>query len=135
MKSLVIPAAVVLVIGLVQSVGAEPPMKGPGKEVAALEKKLQGEWEGYEGCSGTYVFRGNGTYKLTGFGPGGDATAGTWKVQWDALPPTLVLTCKESELDEEIGKDTRLKLLELDDAILTLEYEHKTVLHYAHPKK
>lgn len=135
MKSLVIPVAVVLLIGWVHSVGAEPPAKGPGKEVAALEKKLLGDWEGYEGCSGDYVFRADGTYKLTGFGPGGDASAGTWKVRWDALPPTLVLTCKESAFDEDIGKDTKLKLLELNDAILTLEYEHKTVLHYAHPKK
>lgn len=135
MKSLVIPAAAVLLIGWVQSVGAEPPAKEPGNEVAALEKKLLGDWQGYEGCSGKYAFRADGSYKLTNFGPGGDVTAGTWKVRWDALPPTLVLTCKESELDEEIGKDTKLMLLELNDAILTLEYEHKTVFHYAPPKK
>lgn len=135
MKSHIIPVATVLLIGLNQLVGAEPPANGPGKEVAALEKIMLGAWKGQEGCSGRYLFYADGTYKLTGFGPGGDASAGTWKVRWDALPPTLVLTCKESAFDEEIGKDTKLKLLELNDAILTLEYEHKTVLHYAHPKK
>jgi hypothetical protein len=135
MKTLIVPAAVVLFIGVAQAVLAAPPTKEPGKEVAGLEKKLLGDWQGYEGCSGKYAFRADGTYKLTNFGPGGDGSAGTWKVRWDALPPTLVLTCKESELDEEIGKDTKLMLLELNDAILTLEYEHKTVFHYARPKK
>ncbi|MFN0022170.1 MAG: hypothetical protein ACKVP0_28305 [Pirellulaceae bacterium] len=135
MKTFLVPSAAVLMVGLVQLVSAEPPAKGPGKELVALERIMLGAWQGQEGCSGRYLFNADGTYELKGFGPGGDETAGTWKVRWDALPPTLVLTCKASESDEDIGKETKVKLLQLDDASLTIEYDSKTVYHYARPKK
>ena len=60
------------------------------------------------------MFRADGTYELKRYGPGGDDYAGTWTVRWDALPPTLVLTCKTSEIPE-LGK---LKLIQLDDETL-----------------
>jgi hypothetical protein len=135
MKPLIFPAAAVLLIGLVQVLLAEPPAKGPGKELVALERIMLGAWRGQEGCSGRYLFNEDGTYELTGFGPVANETAGTWKVRWEALPPTLVLTCKASESDEDIGKETKVKLLQLDDASLTIEYDAKTVYHYARPKK
>jgi hypothetical protein len=40
-----------------------------------------------------------------------------------------------SESDEEIGKDTELKLQQLDDASLVLLYPDKMVYHYERPKK
>jgi hypothetical protein len=134
MKTFLVPAAAALLVGLVQLALAEPTNE-PGKEVAALEKKLLGAWRGQEGCSGRYVFCADGTYELAGFGPAANETAGTWKVRWDALPPTLVLTCKTSESDDEIGKDTELKVQQLEDASLTLLYPDKMVFHYERPKK
>ena len=101
----------------------------------ALERIMLGVWKGREGCSGEYRFNADGIYELNGFGPTANPTSGTWKVRWDALPPTLVLTCKASESDEEIGKETKVKLLQLDDASLTIEYDGKTVYHYERPKK
>jgi hypothetical protein len=135
LKTLIIPSVAVLFVGLIPLVLAEPPAKEPGKEIAALEQKLLGSWWGQEGCSGRYLFRKDGTYDLKGLGPTANETAGTWKVRWDALPPTLVLTCKMSESDEEIGKDTELKLQQLDDASLVLLYPDKMVYHYERPKK
>lgn len=135
MKTLVIPVTVVLLVGLVRVLLAEPPAKEPGKEVVALERIMLGAWKGQEGCSGRYLFNADGTYELNGFGPTANPTSGTWKVRWDALPPTLVLTCKASETDEDIGKETNVKLLQLDDASLTIEYDGRTVYHYERPKK
>ena len=39
MKTVLVPTAAVLMIGLIQVVLAEPPANGPGKEVAALERR------------------------------------------------------------------------------------------------
>jgi hypothetical protein len=43
-------------------------------------------------------------------------------VRWDALPPTLVLTCKTCEIQELVGKTTEVKLSKLDDRSLAIEY-------------
>jgi hypothetical protein len=74
---------VLLLVGFAQPV----PGAAPQGELAALEQKLVGAWDGQGGCDGKFVFRADGTYALTGHGPGGDDSKGTWKVRWDGRPP------------------------------------------------
>ena len=114
MKTITVPTAAVLLVSLVQVVLGGPPEKERGKELAALEQKLVGAWKGQNGCAGNFLFRADGTYEVERYGPGGDEFAGTWKVRWDALPPTLVLTCKTPGIPE-LGK---LKIIQLDDETL-----------------
>jgi hypothetical protein len=125
MKTVIVLAAAVLFVGFAQVVLAEPAGKDRGKQLAALEQKIIGEWKGQGGCDGRFVFREDGTYELTGYGPANDDSKGTWMVRWDALPPMLVLTCKTSEIEEEIGKSMEVKLITLDDKSLTIEYANK----------
>src|SRR5260370_12493092 len=118
-------------IGLAQVVLAEP----SEKELAALEKKMLGVWKGRGGCDGRFVFRADGTYELTEYGPAPYDSGGTWKVRWDALPATLILTCKTSEISDEVGKITEVKLIELDDKSLAFKYATKYVGNYTRGKK
>lgn len=134
MKTILVSAVAVLLVGLAHPIGAEP----PGKDLAALEKKLLGTWKGQGGCDGRLVFRADGTYELTEYGPGADDSAGTWKVRWDALPPTLVLICRTSEVPENVCKITEVKLIKLDDKNLVIEYSNPNGSpsgHYARVKK
>jgi hypothetical protein len=133
MNALVVTAAV-LSVGMAP-VPAQPPGNEWGKELAALEQKMLGDWKGQTGCAGNFLFRADGTYELTGYGPAPYDMAGTWKVRWDALPPTLVLTCKASEVLEEIGKITEVKLVRLDGESLAVEHADQTVGRYAREKK
>src|SRR5690242_20170500 len=98
MKTVILSAAAVLWVGLAHVALAEPPAKERGKELAALEQKLLGAWQGRIGCDGRLVFQADGTYELKQYGPAPYDSAGAWKVCWDALPPTLVLTCKTSQV-------------------------------------
>jgi hypothetical protein len=106
MRMVIVPAAAVQVVGLAQALVAER----PGKGLAALEKKLLGAWKGQTGCVGNFLFRADGTYELTGYGPAPHDSAGTRKVRWDALPPTLVLTCKTAQIPDQVGEATEVKL-------------------------
>src|SRR5687767_9235047 len=74
----------------------QPAAAGKGGELAGLEAKLLGNREG-GACVGDYTFKSDGTFELRHFTPGGNTLTGTWSVRWDALPPTLVLTCKTSD--------------------------------------
>jgi hypothetical protein len=132
MKRGIVAAAAVLLVILAQMVLAGPPGKERGKELAALEQKLVGAWEGQTGCSGNFLFRADGTYELKMYGPAPIDLAGTWKVRWDALPPTLVLTSKTSEIPEELGK---LRLIQLDDETLKAQYGKQDAHRYARVKK
>ena len=67
-----------------------------GGELAALEQKLLGTWWGGP-CVGNYTLHANGTYELRKFSPGNNTLTGTWSLRWDSLPPTLVVTCKNSD--------------------------------------
>jgi hypothetical protein len=111
-----------------------PPVKKRVKELAALENKLLGMWKGRGGCDGRFVFRADGTYELTGYGPGGDDSAGTWRVRWDALPATLVLTCNTADFRDAIGKTTEVKLIKLDDNNLAFKYASKEIGRYTRVK-
>jgi hypothetical protein len=137
MKMVIVPAAAVLLACAAQVVLAAPAPAGKvrGKERAALEQKLIGAWEGRTGCAGNFLFRADGTYELTGYGPGANHTAGTWEVRRDALPPTLVLTCKTSELEEEVCKTTEAKLIRLDDESLAVKRANQTADCYARVKR
>ena len=111
----------------------------PGRELAALEEKLHGEWAGEGPCDGGLTVRADGTYERTHQGPAGTNCAGTWKVRWDALPPTLVLTCQTSDDPGDEGKVSEVKLIQLDDE--TLAYTHRDSprdakpTRFARPKK
>src|SRR5688572_13577915 len=71
-----------------------PPATRAERDLAALERKLHGEWVGDGPCRGGLVLRADGTYERIHEGPGGVNSTGTWAVRWNALPPTLVLTCR-----------------------------------------
>jgi hypothetical protein len=120
MKMVIVSSAAVLLVALPQAILAEP----QGKELTVLERKMLGAWKG-GGCDGNLLFREDGTYEWTQYGPVATDSAGTWKVRWDALPPTLVLTCKTSESSGEVGKFTELKLIKLNDKSLAIEYSQQ----------
>jgi hypothetical protein len=125
MKLVIVPAAAVLVVGLAQMALAAPVGTERGKDLVALEQKMLGAWKGETGCDGSFLFRADGTYELTGYGPAPFDSAGTWKIRWDALPPTLVLTCKTSEVPDVVGKTREVKLIKLDDTSLAIEYANR----------
>jgi hypothetical protein len=138
MKLVIVPAAVVLWVGLAQVVLAVPAGKARAKGLAALEQKMVGVWKGQGGCDGRLIFRADGTYALTGYGPAGNNSKGTWKVRWDALPATLVLTCTTSEIPQEKGKSREVKLIKLDDRNLVFKYANQNGSpsgHYTKVKK
>ncbi|MGC4006820.1 MAG: hypothetical protein QM811_28315 [Pirellulales bacterium] len=83
---------------------ADPPAR---TALTDLEKKILGEWEGGP-CMGTYDFAADGTYRLTGYTPGGNKLAGTWAFRWDELPPKLVLVCKTSDFARGIRHATSM---------------------------
>jgi hypothetical protein len=98
---------------------ADKPNAGP----ADLERKLHGEWKGGL-CDGDWTFSPDGTYKVQRYSPGNNKLTGTWEVRWNALPPTLVLTCKTSDAPDRIkvGEKTEVKLIQLDDDALAYQY-------------
>jgi uncharacterized protein (TIGR03067 family) len=46
----------------------------------------------------------------------------TWQLRWHALPPTLVLTCKTSDYSGYVGEIEEVKLVQLDNEALALQY-------------
>jgi hypothetical protein len=99
-----------------------PPATKAEKHLAALERKLHGEWVGDGPCQGGLTLRPDGTYRRTHRGPGGVGSAGTWAVRWNALPPTLTLRCRTSDDPGHEGTVRAVKLVELDDDVLA--YQH-----------
>jgi hypothetical protein len=98
---------------------ADEPKQGP----ADLERKLHGEWKGGP-CEGDWTFAPDGTYKVQHDSPGNNKLTGAWEVWWNALPPTLVLTCKTSDDPDHIkvGGKAEVKLIQLDDDALAYQY-------------
>jgi hypothetical protein len=94
----------------------------PVKDVTPLERKLHGVWKGQGGCDGIIVFESDGTYRRTHFGPGNRSNSGTWEARWDSLPPTLILQCTKSKLNDEIGKAFELKIIKLDDSTFSYTF-------------
>jgi len=56
-------------------------------------------------------------------------------VRWDALPPTLLLTCKEADYAGDIGTIEEFKLVQLDDEKLTYQHTVGGPISYTRMKK
>jgi len=93
----------------------------PQEPSAAPERLLHGDWKG-GACLGDWTFKADGSYDLRHYTPGNNHLTGTWKVRWDALPPTLVLTCKTSDDADLVGKTWEVKVVQLDKEVFI--YEH-----------
>ena len=98
----------------------------PKEPPVALEKKLHGAWEADDmDCVGDLTLRADGTFERKHYSPGNNTLTGTWEVRWNALPPTLVLTCKTSDEPDRfsVGKTLEVKVIQLNDEALAYEYE------------
>src|SRR5206468_4006743 len=84
----------------------------PAKDSPAVERKLHGSWTGEGPCDGELNLLADGTFTRQHYGPGIASLACTWAVRWDALPPTLVLTCKNSTDPAYLDKVSSVKLVE-----------------------
>jgi hypothetical protein len=110
------------------TVGGFPVPVSPGKpvkDVTPLEHKLHGAWKGQGVCDGLIIFESNGTYRRMHYGPGNNSNSGKWEVRWDALPPTLILQCKKSDWDQEIGKIFELKIIKLDNSAFSYTFQNE----------
>jgi hypothetical protein len=128
-KMVILTASAVLLTGLAQVVLADPPGNKPA------EQKILGEWKGAIGCDGRFIFRADGSYELKDYSPGPYDSAGTWKVRRNGQQAILVLDCTTSEILEEVCTTTQVKLIQLDDRSLALEWPNKYVGHYTRVKK
>jgi hypothetical protein len=89
-----------------------------------MEEVLVGKWSG-RGCDGQFVFHADGCYELSGYGPVACESAGAWKVRGGNLPASLVLICKTSDFDDEIGKTKELSLVRLNDKHFAIAYPNQ----------
>lgn len=110
-----------------------PAAKAQEKGPTAIERKLHGSWRSQSACGGTLTFRADGTYQHDGQGPGGDTSSGAWEVRWDALPPTLIITCKASTDPARAGA-REAKLEGLNDDTLVLAYTKGAKAYFARVK-
>ena len=95
----------------------------PKDPPVALEKKLHGAWEADDmDCVGDLTLRADGTFERQHYSPGNNKLTGTWEVRWNALPPTLVLSCKTSDDPDLVGKTSEVKLTQLDDQTLAYQF-------------
>lgn len=118
MKTLNTVILTLLLLGFARCVVAGKPESTP----AALEKKLEGTWKGQSPCQGNLTLRADGTFENAKVGPGNVNLAGTWEVLWDALPPTLLMTCNTSDDPALVGTKDVVKLIKLDDKELVVSY-------------
>jgi hypothetical protein len=122
-----ITLALLAAVAAAAPVAIDRPAKGP-----AVEQKLHGAWKGQGPCDGSLGIGPDGTFERRHYGPAGITVTGTWKVRWDALPPTLVLTCKSSDDPDQVGKVWEVKLVELDDDTLAYQWpDAKKAVRYA----
>lgn len=116
-------AAIFLFATLLAATPAEPIAPVSSKEeLAALEQKLVGAWIGHGPCVGNSVFQSDGTFHRSGYGPGGGYyETGTWKIEWNELPPTLVMTSSPTEA-EESEEPLKVHLVKLNDKHLNFRW-------------
>ncbi|MBA4017438.1 MAG: hypothetical protein C0483_09720 [Pirellula sp.] len=100
----------------------------------AIEKLLADDWTGGP-CLGTLTFRGDGTFERQHYRPGNNALRGTWKLRWDALPPTLVMHCTKSDDPDRVGQTSEVKLVQLDDESLAYQNPGSSPTVYKRAKK
>ena len=86
----------------------------PGNGQTSIESKLHGVWVGGP-CMGEFTFRADGTFERLHYSPGDHKLKGTWQLEWKALPPTLVVDCKESTNPEFVGWVLTVDLVRLND--------------------
>jgi hypothetical protein len=128
-----IPLAVLFATSLLPATTAPPAGRSEGAPVA-LERKLWGSWRG-GACMGDLTFRPNGTFERRHYGPDNQTLSGTWKVRWEALPPTLALTVTDADYAGDIGTVQEVKLVRLDDAAFAyLRAGRDEPSHYARVK-
>jgi len=120
--ALILAASLLFITPQVQSADT------PGEARVALERKLVGGWKGGP-CQGEWTYRADGTFQARSYSPGGNRLTGTWEVRWDALPPTLVRTCKTSDDPGLVGRTWEAKLVQLDDKILACDEAHGYAPH------
>jgi hypothetical protein len=106
---------------------APAPVPARKGALAALEQKLVGTWIGTGGCDGQMIFQADGTYHVTDWTVGLIYGTGKWKIQWNELPPTLILS--HPRLPIELGfadpkKPTKVSLLTLNYKALNFGYPH-----------
>ena len=116
MVRLIALAASLIVIASASAEACDKPKETP----ITLERKLHGQWESGP-CVGELTLRPDGTFERSHYSPGGNKLTGTWAVRWNALPPTLSMTCEASDEPNFVGKTSEFKLTQLDDD--TLAYE------------
>jgi hypothetical protein len=137
-------------VALLASAAAAPPVPGepPAKAAGPGEvgRLMLGAWQGGS-CMGDYQFGDDGTYVLSNYTPGGNTLTGTWSIRWDALPPTLVLLCKTSDIKtkggrphpdrieyEYLNKPLEVKLIELNaEHLVFLMPDGKTQISHDRP--
>ena len=128
-------AVTLLTFGLL---GADRPPK-IDEAHAALQKKLHGEWNGQGACEGQIVFKSDGTFRRTNFGPGHMTVSGTWEIKWDTTPPTLRMIQTTSELEGFVQQTEEGKLTQLDDKsfVFTTQEDSKNEnpRKFSRPKK
>jgi hypothetical protein len=113
-------ASVILLL-LVSFAVAAPVPPARTDPAAKLEQKLIGEWTNGGACVGDITISANGRFERRHYGPGNATLAGSWKLNWDALPPTLQLVCDTSEGNIFEGTTQEYKLTRLDDKAMHWE--------------
>jgi hypothetical protein len=118
--------ALFLMAALVVATSAQTADK-PQERQAVLERKLHGAWMGGD-CQGTITFAADGTFERQHYSPGDCRLAGTWEVRWDALPPTMILTCTTADDPEFVGRE-EVKLTQLDGEAIGYQYPGLSTVH------
>lgn len=103
-------------------IAAAPALTEKGDKPPTVERNLLGQWYGAAACQGDVNFLVDGTFTWRHRGPGDASVAGSWAMKWDALPPTLVLTCKNSTDPDIVGKEWSFKVVELDEGRLACKW-------------
>jgi RNA polymerase sigma factor (sigma-70 family) len=87
------------------------------KELAAIEKKLVGRWVGTRGfVVPTLTISADGTFRETILN---ETSEGTWALEWETLPPTLVRRYAKSDDKRLAGTTTKVKVVGLDESSLS----------------
>jgi hypothetical protein len=130
--AVLLAASLVFITSIFSAQTADKPKESP----VALERKLHGEWKGKGGCVGDLTLRADGTFERQHFSPGNNQLTGTWDVRWNALQPTLFLTCKTSDAPDRIkvGMTWEIKLIQLDDEDLAYQYPDGNTVRYTRVK-
>jgi hypothetical protein len=106
----------------------------PHRDFEALELKLLGEWRG-GACQGEWIFRGNGTFELRHYSPGGHKFTGAWKLRWDALRPLLIVTCKTASDPRDASRVWDMSILQLNDEALVFKNPRFGMPRYSRVRK